>query len=341
MPDLPSNSVTGGAKIPVKEMALSSLDKMFPFLTPEQVQCMREGRPLPASPDYVNTTGGRDEQEKKITPVSATNPVTVAAFRAEKEKQLRDVTRSSLILEAMAASQPGPLVTAILVISAPERIRRARKAVAQFLAQVYPRKQLVIANASGVAVLTDSHPLIREATFSGSHTVGGLRNFGIQLAYGNFLYPHWDDDDVYDPYLLSYMVSGIDYGSAVALTTQVRVDVDNSNACYHHDSNGIPNTMLIPNVDAEPYRDITGGEDAVLWRERWRSTSTILDNSAWPVSGLKFCVRDTVGVAPISEFMSSHSNPGGTGRWELPPKEIEHVRAVFETFGLFAEPKIS
>lgn len=315
----PGAAISGGAKIPIREMALASLEHLFPHLTAEQIACLREGRPVPPSPDYVDPD--------------------VVQLVAEPEKPADWVAaRVITLFDATINLAATPTVTAILVVSNPEHTRRARKAVAQFVAQKYPHKQLVIVNATGGPITTIPHAKIKELVYPDDRglTVGEMRNYGIENANGDLLYPHWDDDDVYDPYLLAYMMAGFVPGKAVALTTQLRIDLETGNACLHTELDGIPNTMIVPNHGYKPYELKTGGEDATFWAHHWSTRAVVLDNRAWPVASLKICVHDRVNVLPRAAFMVAHSDSTKSGQWELPEVEILHMQSTMAAFGIAA-----
>lgn len=324
----PQSEQTSKLVFSPKAMVLEDLEKHFPFLTKEQATCLREGRPLPASPEYVNLANEQPRQ----------NPVAVQAAQTEIADMSALLTRMYDLVTATDFIGPKAFVTAILVISDPARFRRARRAIAQFMVQTYPYKRLVVVNASGVPLTDGSMQFVQEVMHPTEATVGELRNIGIQKSVSAFIYPCWDDDDVYDPYLLSYMMRFVSLNRAVALSTQIRVDVDNSNACYHTEATGIPNTMLVPRTDAV-FDHVTGGEDESFWQKYYASNALIIGNNAWPTASLKLSVRFAVGVVPIEKFMSSHPNPKSTGAWLLHNKDAMHIRNVFaRVFGLNSHP---
>lgn len=321
---------TSTVKIPVGEMARQSLGQIFPHLTPEQVVAIKDGKPVPPSPDWIGAEPGTGEN---------------IALRAKLEECLAAYNRAGrerLILDAtIAHMKRAPLVTAILVFGDKHRIRRARKAVNQFVDQSYPNKQLVIVNNTDLPVTNVPCSEIRElqmvvtTDYDGS-SVGGMRNFAIDNADGDLLFPHWDDDDVYDKHLLSFMVANFDGARAVLLDRQVRIDIKNSVAYQHFQPSGIPNTMLVPKTAAR-YEAKTGGEDVAFWSRYWSMKAAVVRCEEWPLSTLRMCVHDGNNVLPAEEFMVGHAAPDRHGKWELTQLEAEHVRYALEGFGLKAE----
>jgi len=328
----------GKATIPVGEMAKDMIDKIYPHLTKEQVEALNSGKPIPPSPDYVGLAA---------LPAATASPDKAGRIQElnnkleEAHALLREKVRWEGILDALvAASTGGPLVTGVLVFSDKNRMRRARKAVNQFVAQSYPHKQLVIVNASDMPVTTHPHRAIKEVKWEGAEnpTTGAMRNAAIDLADGDVLFPFWDDDDVYDKHLLSYLVANYTGGKAVLLSSQIRVDIENS-AVYMHVQDGIPNTILCPQSHAR-FLDQTGGEDVAFWNRHWGVKSTVVNNTAWPVNTMMMRVFDGHNALTREQFMIEHATPAHSGRWELGANEVEHMKAVLATFGLKAEAKI-
>lgn len=344
-------------RIPVGDMARSSLDKLFPQLTADQVTAIREGRPVPPSPDWKPLGGAAipaweefrrqapDDRDALIQRLTKERDELSARLDMTRVRLYQAARMADIAAAAMRNSLPG--ITALLVFSDAARLKRARKAVNQFVAQSYPNKQLIIVNDSRAAVTNVPHPLVREIFWNDLSadrhpTTGKMRNFGYKLADTPLVFPFWDDDDVYDPHLLAYMaVAG--QGRKTILTTQVRVDIDNSTAYLHTDPAGIPNTVLLPGGRAElPFPDQTGGEDVESFEtEKLRSGGPQadypyypIDNSAWPANTLLMRVWDGNNVSTCDEFMGAHAAPAHRGRWDLGPNEAAHMKAVLATFGV-------
>lgn len=326
-------------RIPVSDIAKAELARLFPHLTAEQVTAIQNSMPVPPSPDWVNASG-----------VGVSKDYINTISNAETQRQLDEakellvhLTRKSILLEEMnKAMMSRPLVTAILVFGNELRIRRARKAVNQFVSQSYPNKQLVIVNTTETKVATVWHKDLRELKVSSTDypTLGMLRNLAIDKSDGELLYPHWDDDDIYDPQMLALMVQHYVPQKAVVLPTQVRVNIRDSIAYLHHEPDGIPNTMLVPKTE-ERYVNQTGGEDVEFWYRCWSRNNVVVDSTNVVMSTLKMCVFDGNNVLSEAAFMVDNTDHALSGSWKLPPDVAEHMRRVLATFGVRAEPKVA
>jgi glycosyltransferase involved in cell wall biosynthesis len=111
-------------------------------------------------------------------------------------------------------SQPTPLVSCLM----PTHNRRAflPRAVELFLAQDYPRRELLVIDDGSDAVgdLLPADPRIRYHRLPERLTLGEKRNLAAERAAGEVL-AHWDDDDWMAPWRLRYQVrelleSGVD-----------------------------------------------------------------------------------------------------------------------------------
>lgn len=310
--------------LPIGEIARQQLGKLFPHLTSEQVEAIKAGQPVPPSPDWVG-----DASVTQVTELKAELTNTQAI--------LRQKIRMQGILNVLCSLHDGPKVSAILVFSDARRIRLARKAVRQFLAQTYKHKELLIVNASGKQITDHVSPEVIEIPWPADRTLslGAMRNVAIEAASSDMLYPHWDDDDVYDPCLLSYMMAhhNDDRYEALLLTQQIRADIKNSCAYMHVEPSGIPNTMLVPKTSAR-YPEQTGSEDVVFWSRFWSLCTKLINNKIWPVNTLKMCVHTGHNVSQRSTFMVDHHSDENFGRVQLTGLEADYMQAAFETFNL-------
>jgi antitoxin (DNA-binding transcriptional repressor) of toxin-antitoxin stability system len=83
------------------------------------------------------------------------------------------------------------------------------RAIACFLAQTYPLKELVILdNGEPIADLVPKDDRIRYMRLNSMQPTGQLRNFCCQMAKGEFI-AHWDDDDWSHPLRLEEQVAAI------------------------------------------------------------------------------------------------------------------------------------
>lgn len=354
MQDSNGQKISGRATIPVADMARENLGKIFPHLSVEQIEAMKAGKPVPPSKDWDGF--GKLDTAKAVAIAtsiigSPRNEDDVRRLQ-ELRQQLNDANdalrrkaRTEGIFNAVIESMDSvPLLTAILVFGNKHRVRRARKAVNQFIAQSYPNKQLVIVNATDIPITDRPHRQIREVPMEvssefPSYTTGSMRNFGMKFSDGEYIYPHWDDDDVYDQHLLTFMMASRKPGKAVLLTSQIRVDIKNSVAYMHVQPDGIPNTMIVP---ATPYKypDKTAGDDVAYWGRYWSSKSVIIDNLGFPVNTLKMCVWDGNNATAADQFMVGHDGADLHGKWALGGAEAEVLKDAMASFGLITQPRL-
>lgn len=197
---------------------------------------------------------------------------------SQPEIHLPDVQQS---IEAYAASQP-PLVTAVMAISDPRRLKLAVRAINQFGNQSYDNKQLLVINSSGKRITNRNHPIVQEIEVDPAQypTVGALRNLGIQQSEAEWILP-WDDDNHSHPHRIALQMAHRREGSCVVLSHEIRLDVQMASpethcVCVCEEPEGIPGTILFPRSvvwagSATPplYDDLLSGpgEDVALLRQ--------------------------------------------------------------------------
>jgi GT2 family glycosyltransferase len=102
-------------------------------------------------------------------------------------------------------SKTPPLVSCIM----PTRNRRPfiAQALAYFEQQDYPNRELIVVDdgEDKIEDLVSSHPGVRYQSLPKQASIGTKRNIACQLARGAII-AHWDDDDWYAPYRLSYQI---------------------------------------------------------------------------------------------------------------------------------------
>ena len=89
------------------------------------------------------------------------------------------------------------------------------EAIRLFLAQDYPNKELVVVDdgEDSVADLIPKHRQIRYLRLDNRQSTGAKRNLACTVASGGII-AHWDDDDWYAPWRLSYQVAETVNGKA-------------------------------------------------------------------------------------------------------------------------------
>ena len=140
---------------------------------------------------YLDPSGWRREVEP--AELAAERPFYVARSVAAGGRPLQAPTARSA-----PAVRAAPLASCIM----PTANRRAfvPSAIAQFLAQDYPMKELVILDDGDdpVADLIPDHPLVRYMRAPRHRNLGAKRNAACEAARGEIIL-HWDDDDWYAP----------------------------------------------------------------------------------------------------------------------------------------------
>jgi glycosyltransferase involved in cell wall biosynthesis len=132
-----------------------------------------------------------------------------------------------------------------------QRHQCALASIRAFVAQTYPRKELLIVNDS-------EHPLLYDTEWSSSanihellvpcqDTLGDLRNLAIEYAVGDLII-QWDDDDLSAPNRIEAQLRRHRPGHAVLLTNEVHYDVQTqwgfANSAYKWIVRGFPGTVL-------------------------------------------------------------------------------------------------
>lgn len=108
----------------------------------------------------------------------------------------------------MTSTQQPPLVSCIMPTL--NRRRFVPQAVRYFLAQDYPRKELVVLDDGheSVSDLMPDDPAIRYFRLGRVTVLGEKRNLACEEARGEII-AHWDDDDWMAPRRLSYQVKSL------------------------------------------------------------------------------------------------------------------------------------
>jgi O-antigen biosynthesis protein len=126
-------------------------------------------------------------------------------------------------LPAPAIVSDDPLVSCIMPTSG--RRGFVPHAIRLFLEQDYRRKELIVVDDGEDAVvdLMPPDPEIRYVRESVRRRVGGKRNVACEIARGEVV-AHWDDDDWYAPWRLSYQVAALDGVQLCGLDRMLFID---------------------------------------------------------------------------------------------------------------------
>lgn len=278
-----------------------SLRSFFPKATPEQLDALVRGQPVPPSADWQPGTA--------VAPVQVNDPKI--DFDVEP-----------------------PLVSMILVFGEPRRERMARKCINRFLLQTYERKELVIVNTSGLKLTNKEHPAVREVIPGGGGlTIGEMRNAGLDEAHGQWV-TMLDDDDLPSFHLLSYLVSHREPGKGLALAYQLRVSVVHNNAFLLFNEAGIPSTLFFEPTPETRYAATDSGDTLAFWTEHFSMCTKVLNNNVPPASCMSLAVHQGHNVTPVEEFMLDYAAAGRHGRLDVRPEEREHIVNMLKLTGM-------
>lgn len=281
-----------------KQAIRFSLRDMFPHIEEEQLQAIDKKLPIPPSKGWLEANG--------------------------------------YVVPDPAASPEPPLVSCVLVFGEQKRMRLARRAVNNFVHQTYLRKQLVIVNTTGQPVTTVPYEPIKELMVETPLTIGGMRNHGIANADGTWI-KQWDDDDIFEPNLLTYQMAHRREGMANLLTTQLRVNIKNASVYLHHQPEGIVNSMLMPRLTAD-YPNIDSGEDVAYYLANWANKTNVVNNDTFPATCLNTVVYHGHNILPVEQLMPNHCDEKMSGVWMIPPREAAYLKAALAEVGLVAQP---
>lgn len=210
-------------------------------------------------------------------------------------------------------SQNLPQVAAVLTLSDPRLLAMAKKATTLFLHQTYDNKRLIIANASGVKVVTNPHPYIEEVALPVNPEAtrsGLLHAVAANLGQAEWLLS-WDADTASHAHRITFQMAHRREGHGSLLTHQTRYDHTRRTICVKHQPNGEPSTMLFPREElarlnpslAEPF-------DLIQLRAELDAKTTVLCNHlGWfPGPVLQMAIRHDLSVCSAEEFLGEYSN---------------------------------
>ena len=247
-----------------------------------------------------------------------------------------------------AFADEGARISCVMVTG--NRRALARRAVACFLAQDWPNRELVIVDDGDedyAPILADIpadrltyHRLEKRA----DSTLGRLRNLSLELA-GGAMVAQWDDDDWYHPARLSRQAQAMDAGGAkacVLAATLMHLDAPEwrAHAYVGGLKPGVPGTILHVADPAARYPETRRGEDTVFL-DHWQADElAVLDapelflrafhgSNTWERAHFERRLRNS--PASAAEYWLRRVLRGdvfGHRRFRLGPRE----RAAFDAF---------
>jgi glycosyltransferase involved in cell wall biosynthesis len=164
---------------------------------------------------------------------------------------------------------PPPFVSCIMPTA--NRRRFVPDAIAQFLAQDYPARELIVLDDGEDAVedLVPDHPAVRYVRRARHRSLGAKRNAACELACADIIL-HWDDDDWYAPHRIRAQVDALaSTGAEVCGIDKVLFYDPRAPSAweYAYPPGGAPwvyGATLCYRRDfwrAHPFADVTVGED--------------------------------------------------------------------------------
>lgn len=171
------------------------------------------------------------------------------------------------------------------------------QAVRYFLAQDYPRRELIILDDAGGTLggLLPDDPRIRYEQLRAGTSIGGKRNRGVELSRGEIV-AQWDDDDWYAPHRLSAQAAPILEGRADVTALRGEVFFDLERWEFWTCSPGLHRRLFV--------RDVHGG--TLMYRRRvWGGRAqyplaSLAEDAAFLVAALRSGARllrvDTSGL---------------------------------------------
>ncbi len=207
-----------------------------------------------------------------------------------------------------------PVVLCLLRVKDRGDIKLARRAVDQFVDQVYPLRHLWIVNTSGVPVTNRAHVLITESL--AADAIGPLG--------WTHLFPFWTPGHAYDPCFLSFMVAKTEPGvDVVALTGEIRVTLNNSAVEIGKDATGLSDCVLLAKgvIDDNTHEPYDSWKTWLRGNLRIDARTRLVETDQYPLTTLRTVV--TRGVPTP-----------GPGTWACTVEEALYVKRVVSQFGI-------
>ena len=173
-----------------------------------------------------------------------------------------------------------PLVSCLMVTR--DRPQLAARAIECFLAQSYPRRELVIIDSGerdhlrhGVEAI-GLPPLTLRRVPPDALSLGELRNLAVRCASGQYVCA-WDDDDLSDPDRLSVQMAAIDALNADAcFLTREQLWWPERRVLAVSTARMWENTMVCARSRAPSYPALRRGEDTAAAFRLWRTARVVM-----------------------------------------------------------------
>lgn len=230
-----------------------------------------------------------------------------------------------------------PTVSCLLAVPDTSALAPAAKAVELFLDQVYPRKELIVANASGKRLLRQELANVRELEFAGPAREPVLWNLAVEQAVGQFV-KVWNQNSDYATFLLSYLASNLETTETLlALECHVRVDLHRLHAYIHTCSSGIAETAMLPRTLATDLGwpdEPQGSEEELYLACRRRYPVRVLRNRSDLLPALEIYYVDGKASDRMAFWFPGRHYVELTDTWELPDAISLHLKRRLHEYGI-------
>jgi glycosyltransferase involved in cell wall biosynthesis len=232
---------------------------------------------------------------------------------------------AALFFSYQETHMPTGLVSAVMITgkhnNPPERVALAEQAIRCFHEQTYTPRELVIIN-DGPALPIYDRGDVRQILVPEKLPLGALRNIGLERARGEWII-QWDDDDFHHEDRIAYQMEVAKKDCACLLRYQVRYSFPNNSAYVKewpsgHPSQGIPGTVLHPNLAELRYPEVGRGEDDVLLAEFFRKKIIVGENIAFPELYIRFFHGSNTW--DHRHIMGDYAEPKKKNQQDLPPQ---------------------
>lgn len=247
------------------------------------------------------------------------------------------------ILTKLLEGAPLPVVSdlgvsCVMVSDNPARRNMARASINRFLAQKYPRKELIVVNGTGKSFLDSPHPLVREIMIQGPRTIGHMRNLGIDAS----LYPWvaiWDDDDYRDPNSIAYQMSHIEENvAALMFENVVKLQVEDvkegenflPTAFVSNRAFGQPCTLIFKKNQATRYDELEHNNLDAKITDNCQGRLVVIKNTELPFSMYIVAVYHGANRESLEHFMEGRQHEKSI--W-LPEASLPIFRSILKSLG--------
>ena len=200
----------------------------------------------------------------------------------------------------------------------------AERAIDSILAQTYPNFEVVVINDSPDYSLQRDDSRVREVKVPRGKTLGELRNIGLEVAQGEWLWQA-DDDDYHHPDRLSVQMDAAKPNTAVMFEYQLRYSFPTNCATVHRDRVGIAGTIVHPKTHYR-YPAKRKAEDSDFYLKAFGSNHILVTNKDMPELYVRFFHGEETNT--WNELHIMRDLAGQKDIWQLPMASIKYLKEV-------------